>query len=482
METKTIVLSSVGFANISQNSLDESSEFCFIFGPKEVRMNSIHAEFISPIVARSRRSDPTLNYINFDEFYSFQKETYSHFANEILTEEIIFLFKTIATGASIDINNDQAFYFRFLSIMIGNEELFSLINEKFSIEFNEDTIDLYIDHIQCCYYFSKLCPDFSFKSIIEFLSSNFCSIDQKDLLKLPKSILFTIISNDHLVLKDEDSLFDFIQQIFLSKDEASHRTNQEDEKDDGLDIVSFYEKLDFSSLSPYKFNEIFSDFDLNDLTNSLWRNVVQSYHSPSKKNSKRYFKGGNTFEYDGKPENGLKGIISHLIEENGGNGVNLHDKGVVKITASSVFSDHGFDREPRNIVDFNNDDNRHIFTSKYDSSAWIKIDFKTLKIRPTHYSLKCGQGRGSDSGYPKNWRLEGSNDDSDWTILDNHSNDRSFTNDYEVKTFKIQTEISEDKSFRYLRLKQTGDNSSNKNLLILSAMEFFGALIKPESA
>ena len=53
---------------------------------------------------------------------------------------------------------------------------------------------------------------------------------------------------------------------------------------------------------------------------------------------------------------------------------------------------------------------------------------------------------------------------------------------YEVKTFKIQTEISEDKSFRYLKLKQTGDNSSNKNLLILSAMEFFGELIKPESA
>ena len=79
----------------------------------------------------------------------------------------------------------------------------------------------------------------------------------------------------------------------------------------------------------------------------------------------------------------------------------------------------------------------------------------------------------------KSWVIEGSNTnlEKDWLILDSRNNLDCFDTNKAEFTFDISKKIGYNESFRYLRLRQTDVNSRNTNQLILSALEYFGALI-----
>lgn len=61
--------------------------------------------------------------------------------------------------------------------------------------------------------------NFNISSITEKISSHFYQIDKKKLFNLPRPIIFSIISNEHLKTENEDSLLDFIQEIFSKSNE-----------------------------------------------------------------------------------------------------------------------------------------------------------------------------------------------------------------------------------------------------------------------
>ena len=71
MSTKQIIVSSAGLKNVVLNKYQEDEYFIFIFGDQEIRMKSFYAEFISPVVSRLHKTDPTINEINFGEFAEF---------------------------------------------------------------------------------------------------------------------------------------------------------------------------------------------------------------------------------------------------------------------------------------------------------------------------------------------------------------------------------------------------------------------------
>jgi hypothetical protein len=64
-------------------------------------------------------------------------------------------------------------------------------------------------------------------------------------------------------------------------------------------------------------------------------------------------------------------------------GGRVHDKDVVEITASSVSGT----AYPRNAADLGNGS---YFWSKHEPGQWICLDFKTLRIEPTHYTIRAG--------------------------------------------------------------------------------------------
>ena len=74
-----------------------------------------------------------------------------------------------------------------------------------------------------------------------------------------------------------------------------------------------------------------------------------------------------------------------------------------------------------------------------------------------------------------NWVIEGSNSDdsSSWTVLDSRNNITSLDDKSAVQVFSIQKTGG---FYRYLRIRQTGNNSSNFSDLRLSALEYFGSI------
>lgn len=471
-----IKLSSDGLKNIVPAACRANSDFLFIFGEKEIKMNTIFAEFISPTVSRLHRTDPTIESICFDENI-ISKRSIKVNTDQILTEDIISLLLQVATGHSIELNEEQGYKMRIISILLDNQELFLKINEIYP---NESNIDFCIQDL--LFYQqqsqSQSLSNFDYSNIINTIASQFYSINENKLLQLPKSILYRIITNDNLKLKNEDSLFSFIQKIFLKYSEEEEEDY--DDSEEKISMVSFYEAVEFLELSESKFEEFVRNFDSNEMSKKLWHKLFPCFYinfnkSEKKKmvlNQQRYLAESRHFDYDGNTDHSFQGIIHKLTEEAGGN---VNDKGVVKVSSSPT---NGNEVISKHAVDF--EDNEHYFQSKNEPNSWLMYDFQDSKVKPTHYSIRTRPDGGKGDNHPKNWVIEGSNteDDDDWVILDSR-NDITILDDSNAShTFEIQTQLESNESFRYLRLRQTGPNTQTGNyyFLTLSALEYFGIL------
>ena len=89
--------------------------------------------------------------------------------------------------------------------------------------------------------------------------------------------------------------------------------------------------------------------------------------------------------------------------------------------------------------------------------------------------------RSGNSGYynnePRDWVIEGSNDDSSWVELDTR-NGISYLRGINVSlTFEIQQSQVSDQGYRYIRLKEIGKNYCDTYEMGFSALEFFGTLL-----
>lgn len=452
-----MILSSAGLNNIILDNNNTSNTFRFVFGEHEITLNNIYAEFISPIVSNLHHSDPTIDSIHFE----------NNFNEDLFSEDILSLFKNISRGIPVKFNSEQGFKLQLISIIIDNEELLEKINQIHPFEINENNIKEYLHYLQLFHSFTQPSRYFNYSNIINFMSSNFYLLDKSELVKLPKKILYSIISNTNLKIETENSLFDFIQKVY-SEDEDEDKYKEDE---DNISIISFYENIEFSNLSKRKFQEFLFEFNSSEMTNSLWRKIGQSYHARSKENSSRYCHKPLKIEYNKNFENPFNGIIQSLTDEFGGN---VDDKGIVKITASTVSDvDH-----PKYAADL--EDKKHYFCSLNYANQWLKYDFTRFKIRPNYYSIRTRHDHGSGYSHLKNWVIEGSNTDNedDWKILDERNEIDCLDNYSAMKSFKIQKTLDKNEYYRYLRLRCTGMNTGDNYLLILSALEYFGYLIE----
>ena len=139
------------------------------------------------------------------------------------------------------------------------------------------------------------------------------------------------------------------------------------------------------------------------------------------------------------------------------------------MTSSSTY----INNYPKYAVDFNNDQ----YFQSDGSLGWLKYDFKDKKIRPTRYSIKTRNN--SDSQNPINWCIEVSNTgkDSDWRLIDSRSGVTSVSKRNQSDTFDIQTRLTTEENYRYIRFRCTGKTSGNCDQLVISSLEYFGALI-----
>jgi hypothetical protein len=111
-----------------------------------------------------------------------------------------------------------------------------------------------------------------------------------------------------------------------------------------------------------------------------------------------------------------------------------------------------------------------MFYTQNTPNSWICYDFKDMRVALTHYSVRSR--RDNNYQHLRSWILEGSLDSESWVEIDHHTNDSSLDNQEAIATFPI----SSSSDYQYIRLRQTGVNSSNHHHLILNAIEFYGIL------
>jgi polyhydroxyalkanoate synthesis regulator phasin len=91
-----------------------------------------------------------------------------------------------------------------------------------------------------------------------------------------------------------------------------------------------------------------------------------------------------------------------------------------------------------------------------------------IEVTPTHYMLKTRHE--ADANHPRNWKLEGSMDGVNWTIIDVKDNNIMLTGSRFTFVFTVKNTVR----CRFLKFTQTGLDSSNWQHLCLSGFDVFG--------
>lgn len=108
-------------------------------------------------------------------------------------------------------------------------------------------------------------------------------------------------------------------------------------------------------------------------------------------------------------------------------------------------------------------------------NSWIKIDLGiTNKLTINYYSLRGRTGQYNDN-YPRNWKLQGSNDNSSWIDLDTQSNNIAISGQGIWVSIPVSNQAV---GYRYLQILQTGLTSSDASFLSLGEFEFYGTLTR----
>jgi hypothetical protein len=160
--------------------------------------------------------------------------------------------------------------------------------------------------------------------------------------------------------------------------------------------------------------------------------------------------------------NSLHGIISFLTQKAGGN---VHEKGVVKLTSSSVSP--APDQSPadqRGLEDVVNLESGFHFFSKSKPGQWVCWDFGEMRVRLDHYTI-IGHSM-------KSWILHGSRNGDDWWEIDKQTDIQGSKNNWNPISFAVANPAE----FRFIRLTQTAKRHAGDDVLGLQAVEFFGIL------
>ena len=183
-----------------------------------------------------------------------------------------------------------------------------------------------------------------------------------------------------------------------------------------------------------------------------------------KSQSLKAVEDGKAFRYNETMP--LTGVISYLTSECGGN---VHEKGVMEVTVSGF----GHMRHcPKNVVDQQSDT---YLLSTNAPNSWLCYDFKEKRVSPTSYSI-MSYPFPSGKRHPRSWVLEVSNDKTNWQVADIRTNNNDLNDMQVTHNFSVTKKLSG--SFRFMRLRLTGDNHKGNGILAITSLEVFGKLVQ----
>jgi hypothetical protein len=346
--------------------------------------------------------------------------------------------RSLMEGKSIIVSESNCRTLRRIAEIIDNEEL---LKKCYGFGKKGISVGNCIDRLK-----SKEEFGWSIEEELAFIASHFHELDTEELKELNTEIIESIVSHEDLCLRDEESLLEFISSL-------------------GEEYSFLYRYIECRFLSLEGIKNFISILDETNIDEGLWSSICRRLCCEvcdQKLSKPRFVCCGNKmsgpgrdFPYiEGHP---FRGIIHEMTKQCGGN---IHEKGVVNITSSG---------DQRNLpFQVANHGWNNNWCSYNEPNSWICFDFKDRSVALNRYTLKSNPYADSDF---VSWVIEGSNDGSNWTTLDER-NTRDLNGPGIVKTYLCSNDCSE--FFHYIRMRQTGRNSINHDRLTLTNIEFFG--------
>jgi hypothetical protein len=405
-------------------------DFAFVIGDHRFECSKFEASFLSPRVTELLSNDSTIceyeiDISNFEDVTNLDSGSFTEFLS-------------LSRGCKFRVTESNLSFAKCIAKVLGNREL---CTKLISIQVGDVSLSLsnvlerleLLKFFECCY-----------SNEIEYLASNFYQLDPNIFQSIDFDDLELILSNNSLQLLDEDSLLNFI----LNHESTFHSLLR-------------YVRSEYLSVSGI--NLFLNSISLDDVTSDIWISLchrLRSSNSISPYPTSRF--AGRRFSLDSSAP--LNGIISHFTAESGGN---VHTTGIIAITASSTIRNQCYQVADHNWNNY--------WYSNNLAHSMIQFDFKTRRVALTNYTIKSA---GHSNNHLLHWSIDGSNDLTSWVTLDQRDTN-DLNGNYIVKSYSCSSgESSSPPSFfRYLRLIQTGKNSSNTDHVMIGNLEFFGSVL-----
>jgi hypothetical protein len=428
---KQAKLSTKGLENTASLQLND---FALIIRDKRFECSRFEIAFISPRITTLLQQDPTI-----DE-YEVELELDPDPDLEVDAECVNGLL-SLCRNCPFELTESNFDFVKQIAKIFGNSELCDTLTQ-FRTEGEAVNSSNVIERLSLREFLAVSVTD-----ELEYLSSHFYEIDVNTLKAVSHGDLNKILRSDQLRICSEDSLLEFILDV-------------------GCDSLDLLGSLHCEYLSQSGMSRLLASISRWEIEDELWASLCRRLLLivPSGQLPESRFHA-NAFPFDSSHP--FAGIIWQLSRECGGN---VHTNGIVSITSSS----DGYNA-CHQVVDY---DWTGYWLSNNEANSRIQFDFKNRRILPSHYTLKSDNEGGH---HLLKWSLDGSNDGTSWTNLD-----RRETNDLNgnrlVKSYACQSIESSSPSFRFIRLTQTGLNSSGCHYLMLTNLEFFGKVKESPSA
>lgn len=424
----------LSFTNVKNIPFDKyEANFTFIVNGKRYLTNRIIADILSPIIRQYHYQDSTINEFSINICSNEQ---------ENLNETDYFQeFINLCNFDVQKLNETHKNHYKEYFLLLGNISEYFLLENQENFQFTTKNV---IDNLSIVNKYKgnqiieNLFDNEKVNEMIKFAAEHFDDLPIEKLVNLDDEIIERIIGQPTLKLKEEDSLLNFVLELYMKDSKFSF----------------LFDYVIFKNVKEETWRKFIDVFDIEYLNQQIWQNICQCFFTS---------KEGNKSKQEDKLINGtIDGIMKYLVKKTGGN---IHDNKTIQITSNDMYSDTF---GPKNLVDY---DKYNFFASKNRPDCEIIFDFKDKQIEISSYSIKSIDSE-SNGNHLRNWVIEISNDGNIWEEIDRHEDDSSLNGSDVIKTFSTK----KSKFTRFVKLRQTGRNWCDNYSTNIYSIDFNGQL------
>lgn len=344
-------------------------------------------------------------------------------------------------GQQIQVDDTNYLFLLNAAVELQNKELLSLATSFDSTPLNPENAPRRLRE--------KLFMNIPANQEADYIAERFPTYDLSFLKTLDTNVLQAILDSPNLQVISETQLLNFVfEAVEYNKNNIKLVDSINCQYLPAVDMPKYLKLAEIAGLSGRVWESI---------RNRLCKEITPD----SQDQTKRYIKFDKAKPSKSIPYTNyaFNGFIKSLSISSGDN---PHCRGDVEITASST--DFG---TLANIFETNGT----IFGTVNDKDSWIQFDFKSRKIALSAYSIRGLAGTKFHT--MKSWKLFGSNDKNEWTLIDTEWDVDALNGKYHAVVFPVRPQSE---PFRYLKIAQAGPNWAGSQYynLALSQIEFFG--------